>query len=227
MYKAILKSIKDIFSKDVLLFILKISIFTILFWALIFWLFWDFIQSFLSYLLSYIPYIGNISFMQKAGGVILAILLFYILIIITLSFLTSIFSEKLIIKLAFKNYNLKPKYRVSLSSSILASLKGVIKFIIGFVFLFWAIFIPIIGAIVMLFLWALLLSDSLIIDVGALFFSKEELKYVKKESKIASLIASILNYIPILNIFSPIFAQILFLHLSYSKLTTLKRLQKI
>ena len=65
----------------------------------------------------------------------------------------------------------------------------------------------------MLYLWSILLKAPTIHDVGGLFIKdKEELKQKGKKSNIIAMIASLFNYIPILNIFAPLFAQIMFLH---------------
>ena len=50
-------------------------------------------------------------------------------------------------------------------------------------------------------------------DVSALFVDdKKVLKEKKKTTRGLAMIASLFNYIPVMNAFAPIFAQILFLH---------------
>jgi uncharacterized protein involved in cysteine biosynthesis len=49
--------------------------------------------------------------------------------------------------------------------------------------------------------------------VGALFINdKKILKEKKKKTRVLAMIAALFNYIPLVNIFAPVFAQILFLH---------------
>jgi uncharacterized protein involved in cysteine biosynthesis len=63
-----------------------------------------------------------------------------------------------------------------------------------------------------------LISTATLIEVkrvwhNLLFISdKKELRQKRKKSTIIAMLASLFNYIPILNIFAPIFAQIFFLH---------------
>ncbi len=58
-----------------------------------------------------------------------------------------------------------------------------------------------------------LLKSPTIHDVGGLFIkNKKELKQKHKKFNIIPIIASLFKYIPILNIFAPLFAQIMFLH---------------
>jgi hypothetical protein len=74
-------------------------------------------------------------------------------------------------------------------------------------------FIPLIGAVWMLWLWSILLKAPIIYDVSALFISdKKEIKAKTKKSTLIAMIAAGFNYIPVLNIFAPVFAEILFLH---------------
>ncbi|MBT8343534.1 MAG: hypothetical protein KJO45_02340, partial [Sulfurovum sp.] len=75
------------------------------------------------------------------------------------------------------------------------------------------LFIPIFGQVVVLYLWSILLKEPTIYDVGALFINeKKTLKEKKKKTRVLAMIAALFNYIPLVNIFAPVFAQILFLH---------------
>ena len=74
-------------------------------------------------------------------------------------------------------------------------------------------FIPLVGAVYMLWLWSILLKKPTIYDVSSLFINNEEEKRRKtKNLTMLAMIAAGFNYIPVLNIFSAVFAQILFLH---------------
>jgi hypothetical protein len=65
----------------------------------------------------------------------------------------------------------------------------------------------------MLYLWSILLKDPTVYDVGALFITdKNKLRVVSKKATLIAMTGSLFNYIPILNLFAPVFAQILFLH---------------
>jgi hypothetical protein len=65
----------------------------------------------------------------------------------------------------------------------------------------------------MVYLWSILIKEPTTYDVGYLFLKKKkEIKKRIKKGRLLSMIASLLNYVPILNLFTPVFAQILFLH---------------
>jgi len=210
MYKTILKSLKDILSLKVLMFILKIGISSIAIWVAILIYFWESFEGFITSFLSWIPW----EWAQDSIAYLAAPLFGYTLIILTISLLTSLFSDKLMISLAKKHYpNQKIVDDVSITGSIMVTIKSIIIFLIFFIILFPLIFIPIFGQVVLLYLWSILLKEPTIHDVGGLFISDPKiLKEKRKKSTIIAMLASLFNYIPFLNIFAPIFAQIVFLH---------------
>lgn len=138
----------------------------------------------------------------------------YTLIIITIAILTSLFSEGLLIKLAKKHYpEVQAVATPSLGGSISATLSSSLIFGLMYLLLFPTFFIPIIGQGIMLYVWSILLKAPTVHDVGGLFITdKKELKAKRKKSNLIAMTASLFNYIPLLNIFAPIFAQIMFLH---------------
>ncbi len=210
MYQTIIKSLRDILSPMVLHFILKIGLGSIALWVMLFYAFWEAFEEFIVSYLDWIPW----EWMQEGVSYIAAPLVGYSLIIITISILTSLYSEALLIKIAKKNYPKQPiEEHVALGGSIGATIKSSIIFVLLFLALLPSIFIPIVGQVVMLYLWSILLKDPMIYDVGSLFIQdKSLLKKRQKGATTIAMIASLFNYIPLLNIFAPIFAQILFLH---------------
>lgn len=136
------------------------------------------------------------------------------LFIIIVALLTSLYSEKLLIALAKKHY---PEVAVvgsaDITTSILLTLKASAIFLLLFMVTLPLLFIPIFGQVVILYLWSVLLKEPTIYDVGALFIDdKKVLKEKRKKTRILAMIAALFNYVPLVNIFAPVFAQILFLH---------------
>ncbi len=209
MQQIITKSLNDIFSKDILSFILKIGLGSILTWIIILWNTWDSYSILIASYIQKIPFVGSWEWFQSSGAFIGAFLVGYMLIIITISILTSLYSETLLKKIAKKHYpNTKVVGAANITTSIWLSIKAGGIFILLFLFTFPLIFIPILGQVWMLWLWSILIKEPTVYDVSSLFLKD---KKVKKSTFIA-MIASLFNYIPILNIFAPVFAQILFLH---------------
>jgi uncharacterized protein involved in cysteine biosynthesis len=217
MYKTIQKTTKDILSLKVLTFIFTIGISSTLIWIAILWSFWEEFESFVTSYLTWIPW----DWLQDTVAYISAPLVGYTMIIVTISILTSLFSEKLLISLAKKHYpEHREIYSVPIVGSIIVTLKSIVVFIILFIICLPLIFIPLFGQVVMLYLWSILLKAPTVYDVGGLFIKdKQLLKERNKKSTLIAMIASLFNYIPLLNIFAPIYAQIMFLHHILGKAT--------
>jgi len=210
MKQTLLKSSRDIFSKDVIIFVFQIGSIAFVLSSMFVWYFWGGLTSFITSYLSWIPW----EWLQTSGAKVMTFGLAYMIFIIVVALLTSLYSEKLLIKLAKKHY---PDVTVigtaNISTSILLTLKASIIFLVLFILLLAFIFIPVIGQIVLLYLWSVLLREPTFYDVSALFISdKKVLKEKKKTTRLLAMIASLFNYIPVMNAFAPVFAQILFLH---------------
>ena len=211
MTQAIGKSFKDIISSTVLLFVMKVTFISALItYFLVVWLIGDTINSFIVSYLSWIPW----EWLQTTGAKVASIAIGYMLFIVMLSVVTSFMVEPLLIKLAKKHY---PDSRVigtpNIAKSIIITMKSTLVTLVIFIFTFPIMFVPLIGAIYILWLWSILLKKPTIYDVSSLFISdKDEIKRRTKKSTTLAMIASSFNYIPLLNIFSAVFAQILFLH---------------
>jgi uncharacterized protein involved in cysteine biosynthesis len=214
MKNTVTKSLQDIFSKDVIFFVLKIGFGSILLWIILLSLFWDQYSSFVGLYIQKIPLVGEWEWVQSGGSIFISLIIGYTLVIITISAFTSIFSEPLLKKLAKKHYpSVKVVGKASNTKSLLLTLRSSLIFLLLFLISFPLLFIPFLGQIWMLWLWGILLKAPTAYDVGSLFISdKETLKAETKQSGVLAMVASLFNYIPVLNLFSAVFAQILFLH---------------
>lgn len=210
MNQSITKSFKDIFSPTVLYFVAKITILSIAVTAVIIWIFKGVLISFITSYLSWIPW----EWVQTTGASVATIALAYMLFIMVLSIMTSLMVEPLLIQLAKKHYPDTPVVgTANVSTSVLLSLKSGFIFLILFLFTFPVMFIPLVGAVWMLWLWSILLKAPTIYDVSSLFITdKKEIKEKTKKSTLMAMVAAGFNYVPVVNIFAPVFAQILFLH---------------
>ena len=210
MNQTITKSLQDIFSKEVILFVLKIGFGSIMITGIFIYLFWNALSSFITSYLSWIPW----EWLQTTGAGAATIALAYMLIIIMISILTSLYAEPLLIKLAKKHYpNANVVGSPNISTSVYLSIKSGLIFLLIFMFTFPIIFIPIVGQVYMLWLWSIIIKEPTAYDVSSLFIAdKKMVKEKTKKSRVIAMIASLFNYVPVLNIFAPVFAQILFLH---------------
>ena len=210
MNKIITKSFKDLFSATVLAFIAKTTLISLLLTAAIAWLFGSTVSSFVKHYLTWIPW----EWVQTTGASVAVIAVAYMLFVAIHAVVTSFMVEPLLAKLAQKYYPNSPVVGTpSITASLLISLRSAAVFLVVFLFTFPLMFVPLLGAVYMLWLWSILIKAPTIHDVGSMFISdKKALKARSSKTTLLAMLAAGLNYIPILNIFSPVFAQILFLH---------------
>ncbi len=210
MQQTVIKSFKDIFSATVLLFTIKVALISAFITAVAVWLFGGVLTGFVKAYLGWIPW----EWLQTTGASVATIAIAYMLFILTIAVVTSFLIEPLLVKLAAKHY---PQVKVvgspSITASLLVSLKAALLFFVIFLFTFPLMFVPLLGAVWMLWLWSILIKEPTFYDVSSLFIAdKEERRKKKKGTTLLAMIAAGFNYIPVLNIFSAVFAQILFMH---------------
>jgi len=210
MKKIITKSLQNILSKDVILFVVKMGFIALAITTLITWNMWDTLNSIIVFSLSWIPW----EWLQTSVTAVATFLFAYMLFIIIVSLLTSLYSEKLLIALAKKHYpDVQVLGSANISTSLILTLKASIVFLLLFMVTLPLLFIPLFGQLVLLYLWSILLKEPTLYDVGALFINdKKILKEKKNNTRLLAMIAALFNYVPLVNIFAPVFAQILFLH---------------
>jgi len=203
-------SFKDIISPTVLLFVAKVTLISLGITMALLWLIGGSFNGFISSYLSWLPW----EWLQTTGASVVSIAISYMIFIIMISIVTSFMIEPLLIKLAKEHYPETPTVGTpNITTSLLLSLKSAMMMFIIFMFTFPVMFIPLVGALYMLWLWSILLKKPTIYDVSSLFIKdKKEVNARTKKSTMLAMIAAGFNYIPVLNIFAAVFAQILFLH---------------
>jgi len=200
---------KDIFSAEVIGFVLKVGLGSIVAWIGVLYIYWGEFLAIISSYLGFIPW----EWLKTTGSAIATLLVGYMLIIITISILTSLYSEPLLKSLAKKHYGMEATGSPNPMTSMIINIKASLVFMGLFLLLLPLLFVPILGQVVMLYIWSILLREPTIYDVGTLFVNdKERLKDKSKRARVLAMIASLFNYIPVLNIFAAIYAQILFMH---------------
>ena len=210
MKQTFIKSLHDILSPPIIRFVMKIAGLSLISTSMISWLLWDILFKIINTYLTWIPW----EWLTSAITSLASVLVGYTLFIVMVSLFTALMSEKLLIKLANKHYPNTPIVgSADITTSVIITLKSSAIFLLFFVIFMPLLFIPLIGQVVMLYLWSILLNAPTVYDVGSLFITqKEVLEEKSKQSTLIAMIGSLFNYIPLLNVFAPLFAQILFLH---------------
>jgi len=176
--KILAKAFRDILSPSVLGFILKVGLGSFLFWVIVLRLLWEPFERFVASWIGMIPFVGGWEWFQAGVAFLAALALGYALVIVTISLATSLWSEKILLKLAAREYpQLRPSGSAKIHRSIYYTVKASLLFLILFLVTLPLIFVPILGQLWMLWLWSILLREPTVYDVGALFVADEtELK---------------------------------------------------
>jgi hypothetical protein len=196
------------------MFVLKIGLASWLFWIVVLWLGWDFFQALLNTLTQQIPWVGNFEWFRHGVSTLGLPLLGYTLVILTISTATGIWGESVIRKLAARHYPQHPVVGTPrITTSTLLSIKAGVVFLFAFLFTFPLFFVPILGQLWLLWLWSLLIKEPNYYEVSSLFLAeRQQRKRHQKGSGTLAIIASIFNLFPVLNLFAPLFGQILVMH---------------
>ncbi len=194
--------IEDAKKQEYPMYIVSIAFFVISFWSFIWFFNHDIIYDNLTKLLLWLPF----KTVEKTMAYIFVIYIIYNLFVASLLLTVSFFSEKII--------SISTGVRVrknSADSVMLHTFKNSVIFIAVSLITFVLLFIPVLNIITQIAVWIWLIKDTYTYDVATMFYSKEESSYTQHKHKlplyIISFVASMFNFIPILNIFSPFFAE--------------------
>jgi len=213
------KALRDILSRDVLPFVLTVGIGSILVWVLPLWWVWDGIVGGVEWVAQLLPWSEGWHASEEATSFWTALKIGYIFVIITISIATAIWGEEILRRLVRKHYpNVDARGSAKIHRTLYYNLKANGMFLVLLIVLSPLLFVPYLGTVVLLYLWSVQLKEPTVYDVGAVIgLEKRELKAYTRESRWIGLLAASLNFVPIVNFFVPLFAQILFLHFVLEK----------
>ena len=191
-------------------FILAIGSIIVLFYTFLFFYYKD---SFLLYIAHFIKILPFQS-IEELISIFLSILFYYMLFSVSISL-----SLPFIIKDNLKNisYEEYPEIKIQNIKKIKIlyfSLRDLAFFIILSFICYPLLLIPVINIAAMLFLWTYAIKDTYYHTVKDLF-NLDDLN--KKEKYLLALFSAILNFIPLINIYTPAFGVFLFYHYMMEK----------
>ena len=193
-------------------FTIVLIVFISISWTIFAMFHWDFVYKELEKVLTWFPF----QTLEDGVSALLAILVFYNFYIVSIYFVVMFFNKPFLEIVAIENFS-----DISLKNSIKSSkfLKIIFKdlsiFLLFLLFAFPLFFVPFVNIFIQVFLWAWLIKESYFLSAGSLYATKEQLDKLNKYSLqkwALAFIASLLNLVPIANLFAPFFAQILFFH---------------
>ncbi len=185
------------------------ALFSILFWSVIFIAKKDFLISYINHILKILPF----QTIEELLSIFLAVLFFYLLYCVSLSIsFLFIFIPKLI-DIAKVEYPEIPYNEISYKELFFISFRDLVIYIILAVLLYPFMLIPFINVFILMFLWAYMVKDSYYHTLNMIF----DISLTKKEKWILAIMSTFLNFLPIVNIFAPLFGILQFFHYGMEK----------
>jgi len=182
-----------------------------LFWGVVWFFKGDYIYAQFLKLLTWLPF----ETVEKGIAFLIAFYLIYNAIVITMVFVTSIFSEPLIESVEKRHFAEDEVVRDHIFSVVGYTIKDAFIFIAVSLVAFPLLFIPVLNIFVQIAVWIWLVKDTTSYDAASLVYEKVD-KEALKEHKLAiwfiSFITSLFNFIPLFNFFGPFFGQITMFH---------------
>ena len=176
-------------------------------WSIVWFFAGDMIYKEFLKLLTWLPF----ETIEKGVAFLIALYIIYNAIIVTLLFIASIFSEPLIKMVRARHFMEHEVVKTNIFASLKYTIKDSLIFLALSIVAFPLLFVPIVNIFVQILLWIWLYKDTISHD--ALYLtSKKPTVAILKEHKGAiyfiSFVAVLFNFLPVLNIFSPIFGEI-------------------
>ena len=181
-------------------------------WAIVILVKWDYIFAEIQRLLTLLPF----QTVADASAWLLAFYFFYNAFILTLFFAISLFRKPFLETIRKIDYPHIPLGKVGVSKKHQVRIVvDSIFFVIFSIIAFPVLFIPIANIFMQLFLWTWLYRESYFLSTCNLYCTEEDYQHLRHHRYMIWSIAtltSFLNFLPVINIFAPFFAQIMFFH---------------
>jgi len=182
-----------------------------LFWGIVWYFKEDYIYHQFLKLLTWLPF----ETIEKGVAFLIGFYLIYNAVVITLLFVTSLFSESLLISVEERHFGKDDVVRDHLFRVIGYTIKDSLIFMLVSLIALPLLFIPLLNVFVQVMLWIWLIKDTLTYDAASLsceHVDKEALKEHKTALWFISLVTALFNFIPILHLFGTYFGEIAMFH---------------
>jgi len=192
-------------------FSILVAVGSALFWALVWFFKGDYIYHQFLQLLTWLPF----ETVEKGIAFLIGFYLIYNAIVVTMVFITSLFSEPLIASVEERHFKEDEVIRDHVFRSVGYTVKDSVIFMIASLIAFPLLFIPVLNIVVQIALWMWLIKDTMSYDAAALVYEKveqEEIKQHRFAIWVISFTTALFNFIPVFNIFGPYFGEISMFH---------------
>ncbi|MCF6173462.1 MAG: EI24 domain-containing protein [Campylobacteraceae bacterium] len=192
-------------------FSLWVALGSTLFWTVVWFFKGDYIYAQFLKLLTWLPF----ETIEKGIAFLIGFYIIYNAIIVSMVFVASLFSEPLIVSVEKKHFDDTPVVRDHLFSSIAYTLKDSLIFILLSIVAFPLLFIPVINIFIQIALWMWLTKDTVSYDALSLTMAnvdKAQIKAHRKAVWFIAFVATLFNFVPVLNLFGPYFGELAMFH---------------
>jgi len=190
---------------------LSITIGASVFWALVWFFKGDYIyQEFLK-LLNWLPF----ETLEKGLAFFIAFYLLYNAVIMTTIFMTTLFSEPLIVSIEKRHFEDDEVKRDNVINIIGYTLKDSLLFGLAFIAALPILFIPVLNVLLQTVLWVYLIKDTVTYDAASMVYEKVDTEEIKKNRFslwTISIATALFNFIPGLHMFGPLFGEVSMFH---------------
>ncbi len=157
---------------------------------------------------------------ENGVSVLMIFYLLYNAVIITMLFLTSLYSPVLLRRVRERHFPYESMHPEAQMRSLGYTIRDTIIFIVASFVMLPVLFIPVVNIFAQLLLWVWLIKDTFTYDVGAFFYTKEELANVKKRNGMLWTIATVtalFNFFPIINFAGPFVGEVMMFYYLVSR----------
>jgi len=180
-------------------------------WAVVWYFKGDYIYHQFLKLLTWLPF----ETIEKGVAFLIGFYLIYNAIIVTLLFITSIFSEPLLISVEERHFQGEDVVRDHLFRVVGYTVKDSMIFIVISLVSLPLLFIPLLNIFIQIALWIWLIKDTLTYNAAALSYEKVEREMLQGHKGalwFISLVTALFNFIPVLHLFGTYFGEIAMFH---------------
>ncbi len=188
-------------------FSLTVGLLSALFWSVVWFFEGSYIYAQFLKLLTWLPF----ETIEKGISYLIGFYIIYTAIIVSLIFVTSMFSNPFLREIREKHFPYDVMYDEYKSKTIQKTLRDAGIFTLVSIVSFPLLFVPVINFILLVGLWVWLMKDTLTTDTAAFVFgevNKEKLKEYRVGIWGISLIGSLFNFVPVFNVFGPYFSEL-------------------
>ena len=185
----------------------RIGLLSALFWSIVWFFAHSYIYAQFLKLLTWLPF----ETVQKGLAYLIAFYIIYTGIVITIIFVTSMFSSSYLSEIREEFFPYDKMYDEYEYNTVVKTFKDTGVFLALSIISFPLLFIPVLNFFILVGLWTWMMKDTISYDTAAFVFGeveKEKLKEYRGAIWGLNIMGSFFNFIPVFNVFGPYFTEL-------------------